>query len=92
MTVPGNETPETRLQVGEAPQTIRPDQVKDIADQVHGLIRTGDEGSAWELIRHLHPADIGSVLVALPRNSRDTVLRVMSPDTATWILRQMNPV
>ena len=40
----------------------------------------------------MHPADIGSVLVALPRNSRDTVLRVMSPDTATWILRQMNPV
>lgn len=35
---------------------------------------------------------MGLILAGLPRSGRDTVLRVMSPDTATWMVRQMNPL
>ncbi len=57
-----------------------------------GLIKEGKEHSALELIRSLHPADMGSILVGLPRTSREAMIRVMTPDTVAWMLRQLNPL
>ena len=76
----------------EQPQAISIDEADDIADEVHDLIRAGKEHSALELIRRLHPADMGSIVAGLPRTSRDAMLRVMSPGTVAWMLRQMNPI
>ena len=78
--------------VTEHPRAISLNEVANIARRVQDLIRAGDENTALNLIRHLHPADMGSILAGLPRTSRDTLLRVMSPDTVVWMLRQMNPL
>ena len=63
-----------------------------IAAEVRELIQSGQEHLALERVRNLHPADMGLILAGLPGASRDTLLRVMSPDTVAWMLRQMNPV
>ena len=76
----------------QQPQAITLDRAGEIAREVQELIRAGRESSAWELIRYLHPADMGSIVASLPRTSRDTMVRVMSPETVGWMLRQMNPV
>ena len=76
----------------EQGQAISLDEAAEIAGEVRELISAGREASAWELIRNLHPADIGSIVAGLPRTSRDTMVRVMSPETVAWMLRQMNPV
>ena len=67
-------------------------EVSAIAKEVRDLIAAGQENRALELVHSLHPADAGLILAGLPRTSRDTLLRVMSPDTLAWVLRQMNPV
>ena len=74
------------------PQAISLDKADEIASEVHELVKAGKEHSAWELIRHLHPADMGSIVASLPRASRDAMVHVMSPETVAWMLRQMNPV
>ena len=71
---------------------ITTDEAAVIAREVRRLIREGDERSAWEQLRHLHPADMGSIIAALPRNSREAILAVMSPDAVAWMFRRMNPV
>ena len=76
----------------DQPRAISQDEAAEIAGQVQDLISEGKPQSAWELIRHLHPADIGSIVAGLPRASRGTLVRVMSPQTVAWMLRQMNPV
>ena len=38
------------------------------------------------------PGGHGIIVVGLPRVSRDTMLRVMSPETVAWMLRQMDPI
>ena len=76
----------------EPPRAISQDEAAEIAGQVHDLINEGRTQSAWELIRHLHPADMGSIVAGLPRASRGALVRVMSPQTVAWMLRQMNPV
>ena len=43
----------------QQPQAISLDEAADIASEVQELVRAGRESSAWELIRHLHPADMG---------------------------------
>ena len=73
------------------PQAISLDEAEAIADEVRDLIRAGREQSAWERIRNLHPADIGSIVAGLPHAGRDSMVRVMSPETVAWMLRQMNP-
>ena len=73
-------------------QAISLDEAAEIASEVQELVKAGRERSAWELIRHLHPADMGSIVASLPHASRDTMVRVMSPETVAWMLRQMNPV
>ena len=73
-------------------RAVSPHEAAQLVDEVHRLVKAGDPHSAWERIRNLHPADIGSILGGLPRNSRDAMVRVMSPETITWVLRQMNPV
>ena len=35
---------------------------------------------------------MGSIVAGLPGASRDAMVRVMSPETVAWMLRQMNPV
>ena len=89
-----NPTEEQRTLSGdmEQPRAISLAEAAEIAGEVQDLIRAGEERSAWERLRHLHPADIGSIVAGLPRGSRDAMVRVMSPDTVVWILRQMNPV
>ena len=90
---PGN--PETRegLDGGiRQPLAISLDKAAEIANEVQELIRAGRERSAWELIRYLHPADMGNIVAGLPRTSREAMVRVMSPETVAWMLRQMNPV
>ena len=76
----------------QQPQAISLGEASEISDQVQELLRAGEEHSAWERIRNLHPADIGSIVAGLPRASRDSMVRVMSPETVAWMLRQMNPV
>lgn len=76
----------------EQPQAISLDEAAQIAGEVKELIKAGEERSAWELLQGLHPADIGTIVAGLPRTSRDALVRVMSPDTVAWILRQMNPL
>ena len=76
----------------EQPQAISLDEAAQIASEVQKLIQAGEEHSAWELLRKLHPADVGAILAGLPRRSRDAVLQVVSPETVAWLLRQMNPV
>ena len=76
----------------EQPRAISQDEAAEIAGQVQDLISEGRTQSAWELIRHLHPADIGSIVAGLPRASRGTLVRVMSPEIVARVLRQMNPV
>ncbi len=67
-------------------------EVSAIAKEVRDLIAAGQENRALELVHSLHPADAGLILAGLPRTSRETLLRVMSPETVAWVLRQMNPV
>ncbi len=82
-----------RLTTGpEQPKAISLDEAAQIAGEVKELIKAGEERSAWELLQRLHPADIGTIVAGLPRTSRDALVRVMSPDTVAWILRQMNPL
>ena len=71
---------------------ISGDRATQIVKEVQSLIRQGEAHRAWEMVRHLHPADIGAVVTALPKGSRDALLTAMSPETVTWILRQMNPL
>ena len=82
------------MEVLDADQSriITPREAEEIADEVRDLIRAGDETSAWDRLRRLHPADMGAILAALPRSGRDSMLRVMGPETVTWMLRQMNPL
>ena len=74
------------------PRAISLDEAAEIATEVRELIEAREEHSAWERLRQLHPADMGIIVVGLPRVSRDTMLRVMSPETVAWMLRQMNPI
>ena len=78
----------------EAPQQrpVSPQEASQIVREIHQLIRAGNAQSAWQSIQHLHPADIGSILGGLPRTSRHAMVRVMTPQTITSILRQMHPV
>lgn len=76
----------------EQPQIITPREASEIASEVKGLIKAGDHESAWERLMSLHPADMGSIIASLPRNSRDSFIRLMDPDAVTWMLRQMNPL
>ncbi len=71
---------------------ITPDEAAVIAQEVRRLIREGDERSAWEQLRHLHPADMGSIVSALPRTSREAIVAVMTPDAVAWMFRHINPV
>ena len=71
---------------------ISEEEASSIAEEVHLLIRAGDEYTAWERMRHLHPSDIGSIVASLPRGSRNAIVAVMSPDTVAWMFRHMNPV
>lgn len=71
---------------------ISADEAAVIAREVRRLISDGDERSAWEQLRHLHPADVGSIVAALPRTSREAIVAVMSPDAVVWMFRHMNPV
>ena len=74
------------------PQAISLDEAEDIADEVRDLLSAEDGHTAWERIRHLNPADIGSIVAGLPRSSREAMVHVMTPDMVSWMLRQMNPV
>ncbi len=81
----------------EPPQNQRPpiisrDRATEIAREVQRLVGVGEEHRAWEIVRNLHPADIGAIVESLPKTSRDTLVRVISPQTFAWILRQMNPI
>ncbi len=55
----------------EQPQAISLDRAEEIAGEVQELINAGEERSAWELVRRLHPADMGAIVAGLPRGSRD---------------------
>lgn len=78
--------------INESAQAISLDRAEEFADEVEDLVKAGRAGAAWDLIRHLHPADIGSIVAGLPRTSRDALVQTMSPETVAWMLRQMNPV
>ena len=74
------------------PRAISLDEAAEIATEVRELIAAGEEHSASERLRRVHPADMGIIVAGLPHASRDTMLRVMSPETVAWMLRQMNPI
>ena len=67
---------ETGIEQGQA---ISLDEAGEIAGEVRDLISAGREDSAWDLIRHLHPADIGVIVAGLPRTSRDTMVGSCPP-------------
>ena len=70
---------------------ISEEEASSIAKEVRQLIKAGDEDTAWERMRHLHPSDIGSILASLPRDSRNAIVAVISPETVVWMFRHMNP-
>ena len=72
-------------------RAISLERAAEIAHEVRDLINAGQEHRAWERLRILHPADMGSIVAGLPRSSRDAMLGVMSPETVAWMFRQMNP-
>ena len=74
------------------PRAISLERASEIAGDVRRLIESGQEHMAWEHLRHLHPADIGTIVAGLPHASREAMVCVMSPETVVWMLRQMNPV
>ena len=76
----------------EMTQAISPEEASAIADEVRELMKAGDQDSALARLTWLHPADIGAILIALPKASRDTLLTLMGPETVSWMLRQMNPL
>ena len=76
----------------ESRQAISMEEVEEIAGEVQDFISAGDEHTAWEHLRHLHPADIASIVAGLPRASRDRMLGIMSPETVVWIFHQINPI
>ncbi len=76
----------------EQSQVISHREASVIAREIPSLIRAGDELSAWERLSWLHPADMGAIVAGLPKASRDSLVRVMDPETVAWMLRQMNPV
>ncbi len=83
------------LQPGEPigpARAISLDEAAEIAGEVRELIEAGDEHSAWERLRVLHPADMALILAGLPRASTAALLRVMSPESVVWLLGQLNPV
>lgn len=73
-------------------RAISVERASEIARDVRRLIDSGQEHLAWERLRRLHPADMGTIVAGLPRTSREAIVRVMSPETVVWMLRQMNPV
>ncbi|MYB41805.1 MAG: magnesium transporter [Chloroflexi bacterium] len=87
--MPGTAAPDADL---GPPRAISLDEVAEIAGEVRELIEAGDEHSAWERLRILHPADMALILAGLPRASTAALLRVMSPESVVWLLGQMNPV
>ena len=60
----------------EQPLTVSPEEAAEIAEEVQELIEAGDEHSAWERVRHLHPADIGIIMTSLPRTSLTRVCKI----------------
>ena len=76
----------------EQPQAISLEEASAIAGEVRELIEAGEERSALDRLSWLHPADMGAILVSLPRASRESLLRLMEPEAITWMLRQMNPL
>ncbi len=87
--MPGAPAPDEEL---GPPQAISLDEAAEIAGEVRELIEAGDERSAWERLRVLHPADMALILAGLPRASTAALLRVMSPESVAWMLNQLNPV
>lgn len=77
---------------GTQHRAISLETAAEIARDVLDLINAGQERVAWERVRHLHPADMGTIVAGLPRASREVMIAVMSPETVVWMLRQMNPV
>lgn len=71
---------------------ISPEEASAIAEEVRLLIKAGNEETAWERVRHLHPSDIGSIVASLPRASREAMVTTMAPETLAWLLRHMNPI
>ena len=81
-----------RIGAVSLPQAISLERASEIAGDVRDLINAGQERMAWERLSHLHPADIGTIVAGLPNASREAMIRVMSPETVVWMLKQMNPV
>ena len=79
-------------QIVSPPRAISLERASEIAGDVRRLINAGQERVAWERLRRLHPADMGTIVAGLPPASREAMVRVMSPDTVVWMLKQMNPV
>ena len=73
-------------------RAISLDTAAEIARDVRELVNAGQAHVAWERVRNLHPADMGTIVAGLPRASREAMIAVMSPETVVWMLRQMNPV
>lgn len=71
---------------------ISEEEASSIAEEVRQLIKAGDEHTAWERMRYLHPSDIGNIVASLPRGSRNAIVAVMSPETVAWMFHHMNPV
>ncbi len=90
---------ESRSDEGLADTPVEPGRVRaisleraaEVSREIRDLISAGHERRAWELLRTLHPADMGSIVAGLPRSSREAMLRIMSPETVAWMFRQMNP-
>ena len=73
-------------------QAISLERAAEIAREIQELIKAGQQRTALNRIRQLHPADFASIVAGLPPTSRDALIRLMSPETVAWMLRQMNPV
>ena len=81
---------DTPVEPGRA-RAISLERAAEVSREIRDLISAGHERRAWELLRTLHPADMGNIVAGLPRSSREAMLRIMSPETVAWMFRQMNP-
>ena len=51
---------------GTQHRAISLETAAEIARDVRDLINAGQERVAWERVRHLHPADMGTIVAGLP--------------------------
>ena len=65
---------------------------KKIIENILHLIKNNDEHSLKELIEDTHPADLAEILQALDDDKRDYLFGLMSAETASYVVTELDEV